>query len=79
MPLPAPCQWIDSDEGHSYLRWHYGTVGVAYADGRHWVQGWGVRHEGRAASHAQGKRFVERWIAARGGLPGFGRRNAPTR
>lgn len=67
--LPPPCRWIDC-ETKSCLMWHYGCIAVVHADGRVTIQ-WarGKQMERRAASLAQGKRHVERWVAARPGLP----------
>lgn len=67
--LPPPCHWIDYDT-QSCLMWHYGCVASVRADGRVTIQ-WGKARaiETRAASLAQGKRHVERWVSKRPGLP----------
>ena len=64
--LPASFRWIDYPEG-SYL--HYNAKGVGSVKDREVTIRWGghVVH-GRCGSTAQGKRFVERWIAARIGI-----------
>lgn len=65
--LPPAYRWADTDTG-SVLYLRYGAVATVAADGR--VKLLGARPiESQAASRAQGKRFVERWIAANGPLP----------
>jgi hypothetical protein len=64
-------RWIDSEEG-SFLRLRYGCVaGVKLRDGKVvvWINVTGKEVTGTAGSIAQGKRYVERWIAARGKRP----------
>ena len=70
--LPPPCRWIHTETG-SFLNWHAGCIAyVAQRDGawRVWIQSFGVRSDHRTASRAQGVRFLERWVCARGGMPG---------
>lgn len=62
--LPDSYRWADSDTG-AVLFLRYGAVASVAVDGRVTLLG-GKRIEGQAASLAQGKRFVERWIAANG-------------
>ncbi|WP_202844814.1 hypothetical protein [Luteimonas saliphila] len=62
--LPDSYRWADSDTG-AVLFQRYGAVAKVTVDGRVTLIG-GKRIEGPAASLAQGKRFVERWIAANG-------------
>ncbi|WP_202841998.1 hypothetical protein [Luteimonas saliphila] len=62
--LPGSFRWSDSDTG-SVLFLRYGAVASVTVDGHVTLLG-GKRVEGPAASLAQGKRFVERWIAANG-------------
>lgn len=70
--LPGSYTWHE-DAGGYRLTFHYGWVATVGADGATRLQGWGVRHEAKAASAEQGRRFVERWIKARTGVPGMGR------
>lgn len=76
--LPAPCHWIHDHAG-SYLQWNAACIGsVKVREGR-WrvtLSSWGVHQEHPCGSRRQGVRFLERWVCARGGLPGFGSRAA---
>ena len=65
--MPAACHWIEFDDC-SRLYWNHGWIATVGADGAVRIH-WQVTIEARAASAAQGRRFVERWIAARRGLP----------
>lgn len=62
-------RWIESKTGW-YLQYHYGTAAYVRPEGEgfvaviHWQ---GKELRGRAASLAQGRRHIERWISARGG------------
>lgn len=69
LPLPSACRWIDSADA-SRMYWHASCIAVVRADGAVLIQ-WGQSPElrGRAATLAQGKRHVERWVSARRGLP----------
>lgn len=75
--LPLQCRWIEWNPGYATLAYWYGCVGsVRQRNGRietrvEWQQ---AEHYGKAASMAQGRRFVERWIIARTGFPGVVRR-----
>lgn len=70
--LPAACHWIEFDDC-ARLYWHRGWVATVTADGQVTIR-WGeVEHGGQAASQAQGRRFVERWVAARRSWPPTGR------
>ena len=78
MPLPPQCRWIDWDAGYATVEWNFGCVAaIRQKDG--FVETrvtWRQReHYGRAASMAQARRFVERWISARRGFPGYVGRN----
>jgi len=76
--LPGQCRWIEWDEGYATLDWLYGCVAaVRQQDGCVQTRVTWQQHEhyGRAASMAQGRRFVERWISARRGFPGYVKRN----
>jgi hypothetical protein len=71
MPLPAPCHWIEDSKG-AYLNWHYGCIAyVTLRDGKPLVTiQWGsIRETHPAASIAQGKRHLERWIEGCGAWP----------
>lgn len=62
--LPPAFRWSDSDNG-SVLFVRYGAVAKVSADGVvAFIEG--VPKGAKAASREQGKRFVERWIAANG-------------
>lgn len=65
--LPAPYTWHNDGTGKNRLTFHYGWVATVEADGMTRVCGWGVEHQVKTASAAQGRRFVERWIKARRG------------
>jgi hypothetical protein len=62
--LPPAFRWSDTDTG-AVLFLRYGAVARVSADGMVKLIG-GRPIESKAASLAQGKRFVERWIAANG-------------
>lgn len=68
--LTGPYRWLE-DGGRAWLYFNYGWVATVEADGTTRLQGWGVQHEAKAASAAQGRRFVERWVKARAGVPGM--------
>lgn len=77
--LPPPCRWVECRDGGIALHWHYGCIASVRPDGMVTITwAWGVRLQGKAASLAQGRRYVERWVAARPGLPP-GRRAMETR
>lgn len=67
--LPDQCRWLDTPDA-SFCHYHYrciaivvrGQVVIARSAGRR------KRHDlmGKCGSIAQGKRHVERWIAAHG-------------
>jgi hypothetical protein len=68
--LPSPCRWLEFSDGAHGLHWNYGCVAVVYADGRIRIQwAYGQQIESRAGNVAQGKRYVEQWVAARKGWP----------
>jgi len=68
--LSLPYRWTESPTG-AYLHFNYRGVARVVADGPgygvtiHWR---GNTLTGRAASIAQGKRHIERWIEARDDL-----------
>lgn len=66
--LPNDCRWIDSDEG-SFLHHRFACIASVRADGSVLIR-WYAEVRGQAASRAQGKRHIERWIAVRGLPPG---------
>lgn len=77
-PLPSECRWIEWEPGYATLEWNYGCVAAvrqrdSYIETR--VAWQRSEHYGRAGSMAQGRRFVERWISARKGFPGYVSRN----
>lgn len=70
--LPAPCRWIDSSDG-SYLHWNCKCIAIVKAEN---AGGWSTRikwqgrhHAAKAGSRDQGKRWIERWLSYRRGLP----------
>lgn len=70
--LPAACHWIEFDDC-ARLYWNRGWVATVTAGGAVTIC-WGeFEHGGQAASQAQGRRFVERWVAARRSWPPTGR------
>lgn len=70
--LPPACRWRPSKDGTAYLDWHASCVAIVYADGRVQILGWDHDHwriyPGRSQTHSM--RMVEKWVAARGCLPG---------
>jgi hypothetical protein len=62
--LPPAFRWSDTEDW-SVLFLRYGAVAKVCADGTVTFSA-GIPAGARAASRAQGKRFVERWIAANG-------------
>jgi hypothetical protein len=72
--LPGQCRWITVDADYCTLAYNYGCVGAVrqrdgYVETR--VAWQRYEHYGKAGSLTQGRRFVERWIAARKGFPGY--------
>lgn len=66
--FPPQCRWIDNLHA-SHLQWHYKCVGSVVRRGCGWeVQiRFGERAiDAPAASLAQGKRYLARWVAAHG-------------
>lgn len=65
MPLPDAYRWSDSTDGSSHLYWNYGFVASVAADGTTKIKLWDKREiHSKAASVAQAKRFIERWLLA---------------
>jgi hypothetical protein len=69
------CRWIRSEQ-QAFLHWNYVCIASVKPDGKRyaveisWCQ---YTHRGRAATLAQGMRFIERWVTCQKGLPGLGR------
>lgn len=64
--LHPNARWIEGDGG-AFLHWLFACVATVRADGTVTITGWGGHVVGgKAASVAQGKRFVERWVAKQG-------------
>lgn len=79
-PFPPQCRWIDDLNG-SHLQWHYKCVGSVVRRRYGWeVQiRFGERSiDAPAASLAQGKRYLGRWVAAHG-LPSIRRKDRGAR
>ncbi|WP_447939585.1 hypothetical protein [Pseudoxanthomonas mexicana] len=65
MPLPDAYRWSDSADGSSHLYWNYGFVASVASDGATKIKLWDKREiHAKAASVAQAKRFIERWLLA---------------
>ena len=65
MPLPDAYRWSDSADGSSHLYWNYGYVASVASDGATKIKLWDKREiHAKAASVAQAKRFIERWLLA---------------
>lgn len=65
MPLPEAYRWSDSSDGSSHLYWNYGFVASVASDGATKIKLWDKREiHAKAASVAQAKRFIERWLIA---------------
>lgn len=66
MTLPDSYRWSDGSDGSSHLYLNYGCVAKVAADGTTIVKTWDKKEiQSKAASVAQAKRFVERWIKAK--------------
>ena len=65
MPLPESFRWADSADGSSNLYLRYGSVASITPDGTMKLKYWQKEFHAKAASVAQAKRFIERWILAR--------------
>ena len=65
MPLPASYRWADASDGTSNLYLRYGSVASIKPDGTMKLKYWQKEFHAKAASAAQAKRFIERWINAR--------------
>lgn len=64
MPLPDSFRWADASDGGSNLYLRYGSVASIKADGTMKLNYWQKEFHAKAASVAQAKRFIERWISA---------------
>ena len=66
MPLPDAYRWSDSADGSSQLYWNYGFVASVAPDGSTRIKLWDKREiHSKAASVAQARRFIERWLLAK--------------
>lgn len=65
MPLPESFRWADSADGGSNLYLRYGSIASIKPDGTMKLKYWQKEFHAKAASVAQAKRFIERWILAR--------------
>lgn len=65
MTLPASYRWADDHDGGAHLYQNYGCVAVIRPDGTTRFKYWQKEFHSKAASVAQAKRFIERWINAR--------------
>lgn len=80
--MPGPFHW-DIIHGNAYLRFNYRGIGhVKLADDGRWnylVRWQGKEHQGSAKSLEQAMRWMDRWCAARKGLPVDPRRRSSRR
>lgn len=65
MQLPQSFRWADSADGSSNLYLRYGCVASIKPDGTMKLKYWQKEFHAKAASVAQAKRFIERWLLAR--------------
>lgn len=61
--IPLLYRWCPC-AGITMLMWKGQAVGAVYPDGRYWLKWRRKRHAGTAASAAQARRFMTRWLAA---------------
>ena len=74
--MQPACRWITTENG-AFLHWNYACIATVKQRGDHvelCIDWQGHTHSSRAASMAQGVRFVTRWVEAREGLPFVARR-----
>lgn len=62
--MPMQYRWSPC-AGVTLLMWKGQAVGGVYPDGRYWLKWRRRQHAGTAASAAQARRFMTRWLAAR--------------
>ena len=65
MALPRSYRWSDNADGGANLYQNYACVAAINADGTTKLKWWQKEFHSKAASVAQAKRFIERWINAR--------------
>jgi hypothetical protein len=65
MPLPESFWWADASDGSSNLYLRYGSVASIKPDCTMKLKYWQKEFHAKAASIAQAKRFIERWLLAR--------------
>lgn len=65
MALPQSYRWSDNADGGANLYQNYACVAAIKADGTTKLKWWQKEFHSKAASVAQAKRFIERWIRAR--------------
>lgn len=63
--LPPSCRWADAADGGACLYRNYGCIASIQPDGTTKFKYWQKEFHFKAASVAQAKRFIERWINAR--------------
>ena len=78
-PLPPACRWLVQAET-AHLLWNAGCIAIVYRERNgHWATqiNWQkATLRAPCGSMAQGRRWVERWMEKRSGLPGSGSRRA---
>ncbi|KLJ02539.1 hypothetical protein [Luteimonas sp. FCS-9] len=62
--MPHAYRWSACD-GVALLTWRGQAVGAVYPNGRYWLRWRRREHAGTAASPAQARRFMTRWLHAR--------------
>ena len=71
MTLPLSSRWSENAEGGAHLYQNYACVAAIKPDGTTKLKWWQKEFHAKAASVAQAKRFVERWINARNSLRAY--------
>lgn len=71
MALPPSYRWSDNADGGAHLYQNYACVAAIEPDGTTKLKWWQKEFQSKAASVAQAKRFVERWINARNSLRAY--------
>ena len=66
--MPMDYAWSPC-AGVTLLMWRGSAVGAVYPDGRWWLRWRRREHAGHAASTAQARRFMARWLHAHRHLP----------
>src|SRR5688572_10761982 len=77
--LPPACRWL-VQEGSAHLLWNAGCIAMVVRErDESWmtqIQWQQATLRARCGSQLQGRRWIERWMEKRAGLPGSGFRRA---